>query len=310
MKPHPAAGRLLFPLLALAVIVADQLTKAMALAAWSGTWGPQARFGPFCALLVRNTGVAFGLGHSRPALIVVITLAGAVATLTAAGAGLRARGRGAALALGLIAGGATGNGADRLIRAPGPLRGAVIDWITVDAHGPVFNLADVALVTGTLLTVALLLHRTVRQRAATLPDAVAGPGPVTGPGSGAGPGPVAGAGSVAGAGLVAGAGPGAGAGPVALPGSGAGPGPVAGAGPGAGLGPVAGAGPVVSLRPCAPRPDPRPAPSPAPSRGPSPSPAPAPAGSPEASPSPGPAPAAAPPPAPGPPARRGTPRSP
>ncbi|AQW51742.1 signal peptidase II [Streptomyces violaceusniger] len=178
MKPHPATGRLFFPLAALVVIVADQLSKAMALAAWSGTVGPQARFGPFCALLVRNTGVAFGLGHSRPALIVVITLAGAVATLGAAGAGLRVRGRGAALGLGLIAGGAVGNGADRMIRSPGPLRGAVIDWITLDARGPVFNLADVALITGTLLTAALLLRRTSRERAVALPGGGVGPDPI------------------------------------------------------------------------------------------------------------------------------------
>ncbi|NEW76299.1 signal peptidase II [Streptomyces rhizosphaericus] len=193
MKPHPATGRLLFPLVALAVILADQLSKAMALAAWSGTAGPQARFGPFCALLVRNTGVAFGLGQSRPALIVVITLAGAVATLGAAGAGLRVRGRGAALGLGLIAGGALGNGADRMIRSPGPLRGAVIDWITLDARGPVFNLADVALISGTLLTAALLLRRPSRERERE-PERVRGrervrtarPGP-SGPGAGLDP---------------------------------------------------------------------------------------------------------------------------
>nr|WP_236056691.1 signal peptidase II [Streptomyces sabulosicollis] len=184
MKPRPSTGRLFFPLVALLVILADQLTKAMALAAWSGTVGPQARFGPFCALLVRNTGVAFGLGQSRPALIVAITLAGAVATLGAAGAGLRVRGRGAAVGLGLIAGGAMGNGADRMIRSPGPLRGAVIDWITLDARGPVFNLADVALISGTLLTAALLLRRPsrTRERAAAL----SGPG-TGGPGAGLDP---------------------------------------------------------------------------------------------------------------------------
>lgn len=166
MKPHQPTGRMLFPLVALTVIMADQVSKAMALAAWGGTPGPQAGFGPFRPLLVHNTGVAFGLGQGRPVLIVMITLAGAVATLAATGAGLRARGRGAALGLGLIAGGAIGNGADRAIRPPGPLRGAVVDWITVAAHGPVFNLADVALITGTVLTAALLLRRVPRERAA------------------------------------------------------------------------------------------------------------------------------------------------
>jgi len=168
MNPHQHTGRLLFPLAALVVIAADQVSKALALAAWSGTSGPQARWGPFHALLVHNAGVAFGLGHGRPVLITMITLTGAVATLAAVLAGLRAHSRSLAFGMALIAGGSVGNGADRVMRPPGPLRGAVVDWITVAGRGPVFNLADVALVSGTLLTAVVLLRTAVRRPSLSL----------------------------------------------------------------------------------------------------------------------------------------------
>ncbi|GAA2346612.1 signal peptidase II [Streptomyces cuspidosporus] len=158
MKPQQRTGRVLFPLAALAVAVADQVSKAWAVAALGGTAGPQDQFGPVRTLLVRNTGVAFGLARGRPLLIVLITLAGALATLAAVGAGLRVRSRARALALGLIAGGALGNGADRAVRHPGPLRGAVIDWVMVSPRGPVFNLADAALAAGACLIVLVLLR--------------------------------------------------------------------------------------------------------------------------------------------------------
>ena len=192
MTPHQHSGRLLFPLAALMVIAADQVSKALALAAWSGTSGPQGRLGPFRALLVHNAGVAFGLGNGRPVLISVITLTGAVATLAAVGAGLRAHRRGLAFGMALIAGGSIGNGADRVVRPPGPLRGAVIDWITVAGRGPVFNLADVALVSGTLLTAAVLLLTAARRPYLSprpwAPDSTPAPNPVPDPAPNPAPG--------------------------------------------------------------------------------------------------------------------------
>ncbi|MGW2325633.1 signal peptidase II [Streptomyces sp. NPDC001700] len=196
MNPHQHPGRLLFPLVALLVIAADQVTKALALAAWSGTSGPQARLGPFQALLVHNAGVAFGLGHGRPVLITMITLTGAVATGAAVCAGMRAHSRGLAFGMALIAGGSVGNGADRAVRPPGPLRGAVVDWITVAGRGPVFNLADVALVSGTLLTAAVLLGAAVRRPSVSLrpsvPDATPAPSPAPNPAVDPGPAPAPG----------------------------------------------------------------------------------------------------------------------
>ena len=97
----------------------------------------------------RNTGAAFSLGTGQTVLISLIAI-GIVAviirhvrTVTSSAA---------AVAWGLIAGGATGNLTDRLLRDPGPLRGGVVDWIDLGWF-PSFNAADSAITVG----VALLL---------------------------------------------------------------------------------------------------------------------------------------------------------
>jgi len=59
-------------------------------------------------------------------------------------------------------GGAIGDGADRLVRPPHPLRGGVIDWITVYGRSPIFNVAGAALEAGALVAVALLASNAVR----------------------------------------------------------------------------------------------------------------------------------------------------
>ncbi|HEY0717934.1 MAG TPA: signal peptidase II, partial [Streptosporangiaceae bacterium] len=59
-----------------------------------------------------------------------------------------------AITLGLLLGGATGNLADRIFRAPGLFRGDVVDWLELP-HWPVFNLADSAIVCGGVLAVLL-----------------------------------------------------------------------------------------------------------------------------------------------------------
>jgi signal peptidase II len=51
-------------------------------------------------------------------------------------------------------GGALGNIHDRLLRAPGPFHGAVVDFLELP-RWPVFNVADMAVVGGAILIVAL-----------------------------------------------------------------------------------------------------------------------------------------------------------
>jgi signal peptidase II len=150
----PGSGRLLlFALVAAGVVVADQAGKAWAVAAWKAGTSPGS--GPLGAALLRNPGASFGLGASWTLLISVVTL---VAVPLLVVAGVRSRGRVTVAALALMAGGAAGNGLDRLLRAPGPLRGAVVDWIKVPGYPAVFNLADVALRLGALLVLAAAVN--------------------------------------------------------------------------------------------------------------------------------------------------------
>jgi signal peptidase II len=69
----------------------------------------------------------------------------------------RLRSTGWAVCLGLLLGGASGNLGDRLFRAPGFARGAVVDFIDFRVW-PVFNLADSAIVCGGVLAVLLTLR--------------------------------------------------------------------------------------------------------------------------------------------------------
>src|SRR4029079_6568268 len=67
-----------------------------------------------------------------------------------------------AISLGLVLGGAAGNLVDRLFRSPAPLRGWVVDWISLRSPDgrrlfPIFNLADSAIVCGGVLAVLLAL---------------------------------------------------------------------------------------------------------------------------------------------------------
>ena len=115
--------------LAVLVLAVDQVSKALVVAvAPRGLGG-----GVVSVRLVRNTGASFGIGAGHPVLITVV----AAAMLAAAVIWLvRTRRPGVALCLAVVAGGAAGNLADRLLRSPGPGRGAVVDWIHVAGYPP------------------------------------------------------------------------------------------------------------------------------------------------------------------------------
>ena len=59
-----------------------------------------------------------------------------------------------AVGLGMILGGAMGNLVDRFFRSPGPLRGHVVDFLSI-GWWPVFNVADPSVVGGAILLVTL-----------------------------------------------------------------------------------------------------------------------------------------------------------
>ncbi len=104
--------------------------------------------------LTRNPGAAFGFAAGATVIFTLVAVA-VVGFIVRAARKLASTGW--AWSLGLLLGGALGNLGDRIFRAPGPLKGHVVDWIHIH-HWPVFNLADSAIVVGGVLAVLLSLR--------------------------------------------------------------------------------------------------------------------------------------------------------
>lgn len=137
------------------VLVLDAISKVAIVA----TLRPRQRVvwlhGLLTLQLYRNPGAAFGVGASYTIIIAAIAVGTIVFILRAA---RRLRSTGWAVSLGLLLGGAAGNLSDRLLRAPGPLRGDVIDWIKLPLFPPTFNLADTSITFGAVIAVLLALR--------------------------------------------------------------------------------------------------------------------------------------------------------
>ena len=102
----------------------------------------------------RNSGAAFSFAQGAT---IVFTLVAVVVIVVIVRTARRLDSVAWATSLGLLLGGATGNLVDRIFRAPGIGRGAVVDFIDFRVW-PVFNLADSAIVCGGLLAVLLSLR--------------------------------------------------------------------------------------------------------------------------------------------------------
>lgn len=129
----------------LAVLLTDQLSKALALRYLAGVPTTPIWPGVFHLTLVVNSGVAFGLFRGYGLLVTLVTL-GLLALLLRsslrAGAGPRTRWM--RLGLGLILGGAGSNLLDRV------RFGGVVDFLDFRVW-PVFNVADSCVTIGAIL---------------------------------------------------------------------------------------------------------------------------------------------------------------
>jgi signal peptidase II len=134
-----------------AVLAADQVSKSLVLAAHpAGVIGS----GWISVRLVRNTGASGGLASGYP---VLVTLAALAITALAGGFALRARGRVVTMCLAAVLGGAAGNLADRIFRAPGFGRGGVVDWIHFGGGGGSLDIADLSIQIGVLGAIIAIL---------------------------------------------------------------------------------------------------------------------------------------------------------
>jgi signal peptidase II len=132
------------------VVAADQVSKTLILAA-NPSYG---QAGWITVRLVRNTGASGGIASGYP---VLVTAAALVIAVFAAALAVRSRSRTVAISLAVVCGGALGNLSDRIFRAPGFGRGAVVDWIHIAGRGGSFNVADTAIQLGVIVTVVAML---------------------------------------------------------------------------------------------------------------------------------------------------------
>jgi len=136
------------------VVTADAVSKALALHHLRGNPGIRLLDGLLTLRLTLNPGAAFGVGTSYTAVIALIACGVVVYLVRMAG---RLRSLAWSVALGLLLGGAAGNLGDRLFRAPGPLRGSVVDWLNLPHFPWTFNLADAAITCAAVLIAILSL---------------------------------------------------------------------------------------------------------------------------------------------------------
>jgi signal peptidase II len=152
-----SGGRVrLIAIIAVAVVALDAVTKALAVHYLSGRGRVEVLGGAFHLELYRNFA---GPGNSFQGHSVLIALFALLATVVLAVVATRVVTRTGAIAVGLLLGGAVGNLLDRLLRAPAPLHGGVVDWLKPTLSSGSMNLADLAInaaivvmVVGTVLT--------------------------------------------------------------------------------------------------------------------------------------------------------------
>ncbi len=132
----------LLVVVALVVLVLDQVSKLLIVAKMADREPISLLGGLVTITYTRNSGAAFSLGTGVTFVFTAVAVAVVVVILRTA---RRLRSVGWAIALGALLGGAVGNLTDRMLRAPAVGRGHVVDWIQVP-HFAVFNLADSAIV--------------------------------------------------------------------------------------------------------------------------------------------------------------------
>jgi signal peptidase II len=119
----------------------DQATKWLAVDRLTGQPDKELVGDLLVLHLTRNAGAAFSTGTGYTGLFSCLAI---VAVLVVLWISRRVGNAGWAIALGLLLAGITGNLTDRLFRAPGVLRGHVVDFLMLP-HWPIFNVADMCI---------------------------------------------------------------------------------------------------------------------------------------------------------------------
>ncbi len=144
----------LLAVVAVVVLALDIATKVLVVAELEGRRTLELLGGQLLIRVSRNPGAAFSFAEGATVVFTAIAITVVVVILRVS---RRLGSRGWAVSLGLLLGGASGNLVDRLLRSPGPGRGAVVDFIDFQVF-PSFNVADSAITVGAVLAVLLSLR--------------------------------------------------------------------------------------------------------------------------------------------------------
>jgi signal peptidase II len=166
-----ASKRRLFWIVAAGIVVADIITKALAVSALALGFPHDIVASVVRLNLVYNPGAAFGInfGPASRWIFLALTLA-ALGILVRLYRATRAGDVARTLAVALVAGGAVGNLVDRIRSAAG-----VVDFIDIGVgfhRWPTFNVADMAVTTGAFLLAWVLWmeDRTRERHVAPVPE--------------------------------------------------------------------------------------------------------------------------------------------
>ena len=149
-KSKQAASRWLFLVVALVLIAVDQFTKNLAIATLKPGISYPVIGDVLSWRLIYNDSAAFSLGFGQTWILAVIAAAATLATIWFS---RRITSRSWAVMAGIFLAGVVGNLIDRLIREPSFGNGHVVDFIQIPFNFPVFNLADIFIVSMASLTV-------------------------------------------------------------------------------------------------------------------------------------------------------------
>jgi signal peptidase II len=149
-KSKAAVSRWLFIVVALVLVTVDQVTKELAIASLKLGIDYPVISDVLSWRLVYNDSAAFSLGFGRTWILAVISTAAMLAVIWFA---RRITSTSWALMAGVFLAGVVGNLIDRLTREPTFGNGHVVDFIKIPFNFPVFNLADIFIVSMAILTV-------------------------------------------------------------------------------------------------------------------------------------------------------------
>jgi signal peptidase II len=155
MSSRAKISRWLYLVVAFFLITIDQFTKNLAIATLElGTSYPV--LGELLSWrLLHNDSAAFGLGFGYTWILAVLSAAAMLATIWFS---RRIDSISWSLMSGVFLGGVVGNLIDRLIREPSFGNGHVVDFIQIPFGFPIFNLADIFIVSMAVLSVVRVMR--------------------------------------------------------------------------------------------------------------------------------------------------------